>query len=66
MKPVVCICDNHIFLYYGKVYYVIKEYDEEYKLGTKDGELLDIYRWNKRFFVSLEEFREEKINNILT
>jgi hypothetical protein len=66
MKKVVCIVDNHIYLQYGKVYNVVSEMDTDYKLERTDETLIDVYRWNKMFFVTLEEFREKKINNILT
>jgi len=65
MKKVVCIVDNHIYLQYGKVYNVVSEMDTDYKLERTDETLIDVYRWNKMFFVTLEEFREEKIDRIM-
>jgi hypothetical protein len=68
MKQVVCIVDNHIYLQYGKVYNVVSEMDTDYNLERTDDGLMDnnIYRWNKSLFVSLEEFRNKKIENILS
>ncbi len=66
MKQVVCIVDNHIYLQYGKVYNVVSEMDTDYKLERTDDGLIDINRWNKLLFVSVEDFRDEKIKNILS
>jgi hypothetical protein len=67
MKQVVCIVDNHIYLQYGKVYNVVSEMDTDYKLERTDDGLMDIhvYRGDKRFFLTLEEFRNQKIEQIL-
>ena len=67
MKQVVCIVDNHIYLQYGKVYNVVGEMDTDYNLERTDDGLLDIhvYRWNKGFFLTLEEFRNQKIDRII-
>jgi len=65
MKKVVCIIDNHIYLQYGKVYNVVSEMDTDYKLERSDEKLIDVYRWNKIFFVTLEDFRNQKIEELL-
>jgi len=66
MKQVVCIVDNHIYLQYGKVYNVVSEMDTDYKLERTDETLIDVYRWNKMLFATIEDFRDEKIKNILS
>ena len=66
MKKVVCIVDNHIYLQYGKVYNVVSEMDTDYKLERTDDGLIDVYRWNKMLFTTIEDFRDEKIKNILS
>ena len=66
MKQVVCIVDNHIYLQYGKVYNVVSEMDTDYKLERTDDGLIDVYRWNKMLFTTIEDFRDEKIKNILS
>ena len=78
MKKVVCVVDNLIFLRYGKTYEVVSEFDGEYKLSRDHYEsdivfFLNsnkvrppgIYWWDKKLFVSLEEFRKEQIEKIL-
>jgi hypothetical protein len=64
MKQVVCIVDNHIYLKYGKVYNAVAETDTDYKI-KRTNETLMPFKWNKRFFVTLEEFRDEQIEQIL-
>ena len=69
MKKVVCVVDNHIYLQYGKTYEVVEERDGKYKLmGDYQSipvTLAALYGWDKVFFVSLEEFRNEKIDRIV-
>ena len=70
MKKVVCVVDNHIFLKYGKTYEIVSERDLEYKLsrdyyGSSHLDISELYWWDKVFFVSLEEFRNEKIDRIV-
>ena len=68
MKQVVCIVDNHIYLQYGKVYNAVGETDTDYKIKRRTNETLmyaTTFRWNKKFFVTLEEFRNQKIEQIL-
>ena len=68
MKKVVCVVDNHIDLKYGKIY----EIKGERIIKRKgEGQMISIrvcgfYAWwDKKLFVSLEEFRNEKIEKIL-
>ncbi len=65
MKRVVCKVDNHIYLQYGKVYNVVSEMDTDYKLERTGESLIEICRWDKRLFVTLEEFRNEQIDRII-
>ena len=65
MKKVVCVVDNHIYLQYGKVYNAVGETDKDYTIKRNDETLLYAFRWKKKFFVSLEEFRKEQIEKIL-
>lgn len=67
MKKLVCFIDNHIHLQYGKTYEVVSEFAGEYKLSREhyESDIAGIYWWDKTFFVSLEEFRNEKIEKIL-
>jgi len=65
MKQVVCIVDNHIYLQYGKVYNVVSEMDTDYKI-KRTNEALMPFKWNKRFFLTLEEFRNQKIDRIIS
>ena len=70
MKKVVCVVDNHIFLKYGKTYEIVSERDLEYKLssdyyGSSHLDISELYWWDKSLFVSLEEFRNEKIDRIV-
>jgi hypothetical protein len=65
MKQVVCIVDNHIYLQYGKVYNVIGELVGSYKVQGESDKMVDIYSWDKKLFVSLQEFRNQKIEQIL-
>ena len=69
MKKVVCVVDNHIFLKYGKTYEVVEEMNGKYKLRVYNQSLsvsiAGLYGWDKSFFVSLEEFRNEKIDRIV-
>ena len=59
MKKVVCVVDNHIHLEYGKTYEIMGG-------GPTSIRVLGLYGWwDKKFFVSLEEFREEQIDKIL-
>jgi hypothetical protein len=67
MKKVVCVVDNHIHLQYGKTYEVVSEMVGEYKLSREhyESDIAGIYWWDETFFVSLEEFRNEKIDRIV-
>ena len=67
MKKVVCVVDNHIHLQYGKTYEVVSEFAGEYKLSRNhyESDIAGIYWWDKKLFVSLEEFRKEQIDKIL-
>ena len=67
MKKVVCVVDNHIHLQYGKTYEVVSERDGKYKLSKdyKGMSIAELYWWDETFFVSLEEFRNEKIDRIV-
>ena len=70
MKKVVCFVDNHLHLEYGKTYEIVSERDLEYKLsrdyyGSSHLDISELYWWDKSFFVSLEEFRNEKIDRIV-
>ena len=67
MKKIVCVIDNHIQLEYGKTYEVVSEKDGEYKLSREhyESDIAGIYWWDETFFVSLEEFRNEKIDRIV-
>ena len=66
MKQVVCIVDNHIYLQYGKVYNVLSDFKGSYMVQTESDKMVDIYNWDKKLFVSLQEFRNQKIEQILT
>ena len=66
MKQVVCIVDNHIYLQYGNVYNVLYEIRGFYKLERESDKMVDIFNWDKTLFVSLHEFRNQKIEQILT
>ena len=67
MKQVVCIVDNHIYLQYGKVYNAVAETGTDYKIKRTNKKLMyaTTFRLDKRFFVTLEEFRNEKIDRII-
>ena len=67
MKKVVCVVDNHLHLEYGKTYEVVSERDLQYKISRIDqGSVFsEIYWWDKVLFVSLEDFRNEKIDRIV-
>ena len=75
MKKVVCVVDNHLYLEYGKTYEVVSEFAGEYKhefageyklsRDHYESDIAGIYWWDKKLFVSLEEFRNEKIEKIL-
>jgi hypothetical protein len=67
MKKVVCIVDNHLHLEYGKTYEVVSERDLQYKVSRpfQGSSFSEIYWWDKVLFVSLEEFRNEKIDRIV-
>ena len=67
MKKVVCVVDNHIYLQYGKTYEVVSERDLQYKISRpfQGSAFIDISWWDKVLFVSLEEFRNEKIDRIV-
>ena len=69
MKKVVCVVDNHVYLQYGKTYEVVEEWNGKYNL-MGDYESISVtldalYGWDKIFFVSLEDFRNEKIERIV-
>ena len=66
MKKVVCIVDNHIYLKWGETYNIVNEFRGFYKLERVSNVMVDIYIWDKKLFVSLEEFRNKKIEQILT
>jgi hypothetical protein len=66
MKKVVCIVDNHIYLKWGETYNVISDFKGFYKLERESDKMVDIYNWDKKLFVSLQEFRNKKIEQILT
>ena len=74
MKKVVCVVDNHIDLKYGKIYEVVSEFAGEYKLSRDhyESDIDHFYThlglikwWDKKLFVSLEEFRNDTIEKIL-
>jgi hypothetical protein len=65
MKKVVCIVDNHIHLQYGKVYNVIRDLGGSYMIQRESDKMVDIFGWDKKLFVSLQEFRNQKIEQIL-
>ena len=70
MKKVVCVVDNHIYLQYGKTYEVVEERYGKYKLsrdyyGSSHLDIAELYWWDKVLFVTLEEFRNEKIDRIV-
>lgn len=65
MKKVVCVVDNHIYLQYGKVYDAVGETDKDYTIKRTDETIVFKQSWKKKFFVSLEEFRNEKIDRIV-
>jgi len=67
MKKVVCVVDNHIHLEYDKTYEVVDEFAGEYKLSRDhyESDIAGIYWWDKKLFVSLEEFRNKQIDKIL-
>ena len=65
MKQVVCIVDNHIYLKWGETYNIVNEFRGFYRLERESNKMVDIYNWDKKFFVSLEEFRNQKIEKIL-
>ena len=65
MKKVVCVVDNHIYLQYGKVYDAVGETDKDYTIKRTDETIVFKQSWKKKFFVSLEEFRNEKIDSIV-
>jgi hypothetical protein len=65
MKQVVCIVDNHIYLKYGNVYNIVNDFKGVYKLERESDKMVDIYHWDKQLFVSLGEFRNQKIEQIL-
>jgi hypothetical protein len=65
MKKVVCIVDNHIYLKYGNVYNVLNDFKGFYMVQVESDKMASIYSWDKKLFVSLEEFRNQKIEKIL-
>ena len=67
MKKVVCVVDNHFHLEYGKIYEVVSERDLQYKVSRpfQGSSFSEIYWWDKVLFVTLEEFRNEKIDRIV-
>ncbi len=66
MKQVVCIVDNHIYLQYGNVYNVLSDFKGFYMVQRENDKMVDIFNWDKKLFVSLHEFRNQKIEQILT
>ena len=65
MKQVVCIVDNHIYLKWGGTYNIVNDFKGFYKLERESDKMVDIYHWDKKLFVSLEEFRNLKIEQVL-
>jgi len=65
MKQVVCIVDNHIYLKYGNVYNVLNDFKGFYMVQGESDKMTSIYNWDKKLFVSLGEFRNQKIEQIL-
>jgi len=65
MKQVVCIVDNHIYLKYGNVYNVLNDFKGFYMVQGESDKMVSIYNWDKKLFVSLGEFRNQKIEQIL-
>jgi hypothetical protein len=59
MKKVVCVVDNRIHLEYGKTYEIMGEGPTSIRVLGLDG------WWDKKIFVSLEEFRNKQIDKIL-
>ena len=67
MKKVVCVVGgnifvvtgNHIHLEYGKTYEIMGEGPTSIRVLGLDG------WWDKKLFVSLEEFRNKQIDKIL-
>jgi hypothetical protein len=75
MKQVVCIVDNHTYLQYGNVYNVLNDFRGFYMIQRESDKMVDIfgwdkmasiYSWDKKLFVSLQEFRNQKIEQILS
>ena len=66
MKQVVCIVDNHIYLQYGNVYNVLSDFKGFYMVQRESDKMVDILNWDKKLFVSLQEFRNQKIEQILS
>ena len=66
MKQVVCIVDNHIYLKYGNVYNVLNDFRGFYMVQEESDKMTSIFSWDKQLFVSLWEFRNQKIEQILT
>jgi len=65
MKKVVCVVDNRIHLEYGKIYEIMGEGLDNKSRPTSIRVLgLDGW-WDKKLFVSLEEFRNKQIDKIL-
>jgi hypothetical protein len=70
MKKVVCVVDNRIHLEYGKIYEIMGTKRLTFKKGGEEGPTsirvlgLDGW-WDKKLFVSLEEFRNKQIDKIL-
>ena len=65
MKQVVCIVDNHIYLKYGNVYNVLNDFRGFYMVQVESDKMASIFSWDKQLFVSLGEFRNQKIEEIL-
>jgi len=61
MKKVVCVVDNRIHLEYGKTYEIMGEGPTSIRVLGLDR----IIWWDKKLFVSLEEFRNKQIEKIL-
>ena len=65
MRKVVCIVDNHPYLQYGNVYNVMTDFRGFYMIQRESDKMVDIFGWDKKLFVSLQEFRNQKIEQIL-
>ena len=68
MEKVVCVVDNHIHLEYGKTYEITGEAITSIRVRGAKNVSFGLGKdgwWNKKLFVSLEEFRKKQIEKIL-